>query len=87
MSQCVNSIYFVWTFCIKLSVTSQEFKVSSINRAKIPTKKTPKHLTYKKNKEFFISRVFFVLGGGGILALFMEETLNSCGNIHSIKPP
>ena len=57
-SAYVNSIYFVWTLCIKLSVTSQEFEISSINRAKISNKKPNRPTIKKKKKEFFISRVF-----------------------------
>ena len=44
----------------------QEFEVSSINRAKIPQKKPT----------VFLLVEFFVVD---ILALFMEETSNSCG--------
>ena len=54
---------------------AQEFEVSSINRAKIPPppkKKKPQALYLKKK-----------WGVCGILALFMEETSNSCG--YSIK--
>ena len=54
----LRTIFLVGSLWTDVSQT-QEFEVSSINRAKIP----PKNITLLIN---------------GILALFMEETSNSC---------